>query len=51
MIKKASRINNKKNIQNKLNLQFVYRCDLIYYIVDDDKKRLCISKSLKQKVF
>ena len=51
MIKKVLRINDEKNTQNKSSLRFVYRCNFIYYIVDDDKKRLCISKLLKQKIF
>ena len=51
MIKKTSKINDEKNTQNKSNLRFIYRRNFIYYIVDDDKKRLCISKSLEQKIF
>ena len=35
-----------------LNIQFVFREDLIYYQNEyNDRKRLCILKSLKQKIF
>ena len=51
MIKEAFKINDEKSTQNKSSLHFVYRHDLIYYIFDDEKKRLCVPKSLKQKMF
>ena len=51
MIKEALKINDEKNTQDKSGLRFVYRHDLIYYIFDDEKKRLCVSKSLKQEMF
>ena len=51
MIKEAPKINDEKNIQDKSNLRFVYRHDFIYYTFDDEKKRLCVPKSLKQEMF
>ena len=35
----------------KTKIQFKHRNDLIYYIIENDRKRLCVFNFMKQKIF
>ena len=44
-------INNDETTISKFDLRFKYKQNLIYFIVDDEHERFCVSTSLKQKIF
>ena len=46
----ATLTNSLKRVE-RFDLRFKYKQSLIYFIVDDDRERLCVSISLKQKIF
>ena len=42
---------NDETTSNKFDLRFKFRQNLIYFVVDDERERLYVSISLKQKIF
>ena len=44
-------VENKKNKKTRSKIRFRFRNKLIYFLIDDERKKLCVSTFMKQKMF